>query len=498
MSVRKIIWIICFSSSIVIGCNVAESEPAIPDEDAEEEVIDDSKEEIIEEEPETEVPYDSLSRALYRNNCGGCHGQNMVSFVERNWKYGNSKEEILNSIKSGYPDDGMPGYGQTFSDDELEKLTIYILTTIEGKTKEQLLGDNPDLSGLITSNDLNFRLETLTDAINGIPWAILQLPSKDLLVTERSGNLYRLSTENQLEIITGLPNINAAGQGGLLDLEIHPDFENNDFIYWTYSKQNPQNGSQRATAVARGKLLGNNLTAVEDIFIALPYHSGNRHYGSRLLFDRDGFLYVSVGDRGNRDVFPQGINNQIGKVHRLNADGSIPNDNPFVGDQNAESSIYAYGIRNPQGLSLHPETGDIWEGEHGPQGGDEINILNGGNNYGWPVISFGINYNGTPFTDLTEKDGMEQPIHYWVPSIAPCGMDFVSGDFYAGWKNDLLVSSLKFEYLHRLIMDGDNVVGEEELLKDIGRIRDVYMGKDGYVYIAVEGPGRVIRLVPEY
>jgi glucose/arabinose dehydrogenase len=435
---------------------------------------------------------------IYQNNCGGCHGQKFESFVERDWRYGSSNEGILNSIMNGYPENGMPAYAQTFSEEELKRLTTFILNNTEGKTKDMLSSENPDLSGLIESDDLNFRLETLTEGIDGIPWAIVQLPNRDLLVTERGGKLYRITSENELQTITGLPILKAIGQGGLLDVEIHPDFENNRFVYLSYSKENPENASQQTTAVARGKLTGNSLVDVQDIFIALPYHNTTRHYGSRLLFDTAGYLYVSVGDRGGRDQYPQALNNHIGKVHRLNTDGSIPSDNPFLSDQTAYNSIYAYGIRNPQGLSLHPETGDIWEGEHGPQGGDEINILNAGKNYGWPIISYGINYNGTELTELTEKEGMEQPIHYWDPSIAPCGMDFVSGEFYVGWKNDLIVSSLKFQYLHRLKMDGNTVVGQEELLKDIGRIRDVHMAKDGYLYIAVESPGRVIRLIPDY
>ncbi|MEQ8240072.1 MAG: PQQ-dependent sugar dehydrogenase [Cyclobacteriaceae bacterium] len=478
------LWIICLAI-FTISCSEAESEP-------------DLLEEPVIEDPIFELVGDSLTMAIYRNNCGGCHGQNLSSFVARDWKYGNDTAEVIASIKDGYPENGMPAYGETLSEAEINSLAVYILNSVEGKTKEMLDDENPDLSGLIESDDMNFRLETLSDQIAGVPWAIVQLPNADLLVTERSGKLYRITNNNELQTITGVPSVNSSGQGGLLDVAIDPDFANNSLVYLSYSKRNPQNANQQTTAVARGKLAGNALTDMEDIFIALPYHNTTRHYGSRMLFDREGYLYVSVGDRGSRDQFPQALDNQIGKVHRLNADGSIPSDNPFVNTSNANNSIYSYGIRNPQGLSLHPVTGDIWEGEHGPQGGDEINILQPGNNYGWPVISYGINYDGTPFTELTEKEGMEQPIHYWTPSIAPCGMDFVDGDFYLGWKNDLLVSSLKFQYLHRLKMDGNKVVGQEELLEDIGRIRDVHMGIDGYIYLAVEGPGRVFRLVPEY
>ena len=433
----------------------------------------------------------------YRNHCGGCHGQNFASFVERQWKYGNSLEAVQNSIKVGYKKNGMPAYGATFSEQEVKDLTNYILSEIKGKTKEMLGTDNPTLSGLTKSDDLSFRLETITDKIPGIPWGIEQLPNGEILVTERGGKLFLVKNNKELVEITGVPNVASEGQGGLLDVLIHPDFKNNSFVYLSYVTANPNNASEQTTAVARAKLSGTKLVQVEKIFTALPYLSTDRHYGSRLLFDQKGYLYVSIGDRGHRDDYPQKLDNSLGKIHRIQDDGKIPGDNPFYNNQGAVKSIFTYGTRNPQGLSLHPVTGAIWEGEHGPQGGDEINILKAGNNYGWPVISYGINYDGTSLTNLTEMQGMEQPVHYWTPSIAPCGMSFVSGDFYGKWENDLFVSSLKFEYLHRLKMNGNVVVGQEKLLEGIGRVRDVHMGRDGYMYIAVQGPSRIIRLVPE-
>ncbi len=451
----------------------------------------------IDPEPEDkELTEDSIA-TLYRNHCGGCHGQKFESFVERDWSYGSSSEALFNSIKDGYSDNGMPSYGAALSEEEIQGIADYILAQIEGKTKEMLIEENPDLTGIIETEDMSFRLETMTDEIDGVPWGVAQLPNGDLLVTERTGSLYLLKADKTLETISGAPSVNSGGQGGLLDVAIHPDFAENQYVYLSYSKNNPENNSGSATAVARGMLEGNTLTGVTDIFVALPYRSSGHHYGSRLQFDRSGYLYISVGDRGNRDGYPQSLDNYNGKVHRIHDDGSIPSDNPFVSDADVPSTIYAYGNRNPQGLSMHPVTGDIWEGEHGPQGGDEINIVGSGNNYGWPVITYGINYDGSPITDLTEMDGMEQPIHYWVPSIAPSGMDFVSGELYPGWTNDLFVSSLKFRYLHRLKMQGDEVVGEEELLEDIGRMRDVEMGLDGYLYITTESPGSVIRIVPE-
>ncbi len=473
--------VMLFFSAILVSCNNS-GDPGLTEEEI------DPGNEIIELEDI------ALS---YSNHCGGCHGQDLGSFVEREWSYGNSMEEIIESIMEGYENNGMPAYGSTLSTQEIEVLTNYILTEIDGKTKEMLEEDNPDLSGLISSDDLSFRLETMTDEIPGIPWGIEQLPNGDILVTERGGRLFLVRNDKQLIEITGVPNVASQGQGGLLDVLIHPNFENNSLVYLSYSRVNPNNSSEHTTSVARARLEGNNLVEVENIFTALPYLNSTRHYGSRLLFDRDGYLYVSVGDRGYRDVYPQELDNYIGKVHRIHDDGQIPTDNPFYNTSGAVNSIFTYGIRNPQGMSLHPETGTLWEGEHGPRGGDEINILEAGNNNGWPVISYGINYDGTTFTDLTEMAGMEQPVYYWTPSIAPCGMTFVSGDFYGNWKNDLFVSSLKFEYLHRLKMNGNEVVGHETLLDGIGRVRDVQMGKDGYLYIAVEGPGRLIRLIPE-
>lgn len=473
--------VLLFLLSVLLSCNNS-LEPVSPEEEI------DPGNEIV------DLPDAALT---YRNHCGGCHGQDLGSFVEREWTYGNSLEDVIKSITDGYSGNGMPVYGSTLGTQEIEDLTNYILTEIDGKTKAMLEEDNPDLSGLISSDDLSFRLETITDEIPGIPWGIEQLPNGEILVTERGGGLFLVSNDKQLIEVTGVPDVASQGQGGLLDVLIHPNFENNSFVYLSYSRVNPNNSSERTTAVARAVLEGNNLVQVENIFTALPYLNSGHHYGSRLVFDSNGYLYVSVGDRGYREVYPQELDNYLGKIHRIHDDGQIPADNPFYNTSGAVNSIFTYGTRNPQGMSLHPETGALWEGEHGPQGGDEINILEAGNNNGWPVISYGINYDGTTFTDLTELNGMEQPVYYWTPSIAPCGMTFVSGDFYGNWKNDLFVSSLKFEYLHRLKMNGNEVVGHETLLNGIGRVRDAHMGTDGYLYIVVEGPGRLIRLVPE-
>ncbi|MEO1450577.1 MAG: PQQ-dependent sugar dehydrogenase, partial [Bacteroidota bacterium] len=294
--------------------------------------------------------------------------------------------------------------------------------------------------------------------------------------------------------ISGVPNVVAKGQGGLLDLALHPDFDTTPWVYISYSA--PDGADKATTAVSRYKLKGDALVDGEEIFRASPGVKTRHHYGSRLTFDREGYLFITVGDRGRRDDHPQYLSNHCGKVHRIHDDGRIPADNPFITKAGAQKSIYSYGHRNPQGMALHPETGQIWAHEHGPRGGDELNRIQKGLNYGWPVISYGINYSGTTFTELTAQQGMEQPELYWVPSIAPSGMSFVAGDRYPGWKGDIMAGSLRFKYLNRIDMDGEIVVGEELLLKNIGRVRNVQQGPDGYIYVAIEKPGAILRILP--
>jgi len=432
------------------------------------------------------------AEANYQEYCASCHGDNLKSFIDRKWIYGNSWNEVFRGIKYGYPDDGMSAYDTTFTEEEIADLTDYILTGLENFTSESF-EERPDFSGIIESEEMNFRLEPVVEGM-GIPWGLAFLPGGDMLITERSGKLFLYREGEKLREISGVPEVRDRGQGGLLDVEVHPAFEDNGFIYFSFSKRE---NDRQTTAVMRATLQGNQLKDQQLILEAAPYLSTRHHFGSRLEFDKDGYLFLSVGDRGRRDQNPQSLDNHCGKIHRIHDDGSIPEDNPFVDTPGAVKSIYSYGHRNPQGVAMHPETGLIWANEHGPRGGDEVNIIRKGANYGWPVISYGINYNGTRFTELTEKEGMEQPELYWVPSIGVCGMTFVSGDRYPAWKNDLLCGSLSFKYLARLKMDGEEIVGEEKLLKNIGRLRDVKMGRDGYIYIAVEDPGRIYRVVPE-
>ncbi|RRN76411.1 PQQ-dependent sugar dehydrogenase, partial [Pseudoxanthomonas sp. SGD-10] len=332
------------------------------------------------------------------------------------------------------------------------------------------------------------------------PWSIAFIPNGDILVTDRSGTLTRVAKNGKAETVTGVPKVLARGQGGLMDVITHPNFDKNQTIYLSYSKIKEGEGRTLATtAVMRAKLVGSKLTEQTDIFVAEPYLPTQHHYGGKLTFGKDGYLYLSVGDRGRQNDNPQNLTkNSSGKIHRIKEDGTPVESNPFFKDQNIPSSIYSYGHRNPQGLAFNPATGVLWSHEHGPRGGDELNIIKPKANYGWPVISSGINYNGTTFTNITEKAGMEQPQKYWIPSIAPSGMAFVSSSVYKGWENNLMIGSLRFEYLNRCEIKNDKVVHEEILFKNIGRLRDVRLSPDGYLYIAVENPGRVFKLVPIY
>ncbi|MCB0689411.1 MAG: PQQ-dependent sugar dehydrogenase [Saprospiraceae bacterium] len=346
----------------------------------------------------------------------------------------------------------------------------------------------PDLS----VSDLDVSIETISTDFQ-VPWSFTFLPGGDLLITEKEGQLFRL-TDGVKEEITGMPDVYVRGQGGLLDIEVHPHFEENQYIYFTYGSSS-STSSGGNTTLMRAKLVDNHLEEQKVIFKALPESTKGQHWGGRIAFDPQGYLFLSVGDRGDRDENPQSLNNHCGKIHRIFDDGRIPPDNPFVHRSGAIASIFSYGHRNPQGMAVHPETGEIWTHEHGPQGGDELNVIRKGNNYGWPVITYGINYNGTKITDLTSKPGMEQPATYWVPSIAPCGMTFVTSDRYPEWKGSILLGSLKFMYIHRVVLDVDKVVSQEKVLDRFGRIRSIKQSPDGYLYFSAEGKG-IFRINP--
>ena len=330
------------------------------------------------------------------------------------------------------------------------------------------------------------------------PWSLAFLPDGTLLVTERPGRL-RVINEGQLrpQAVTGLPgNIAAVGQGGLLDVALHPAFASNRLLYFSYAGHG-EGGIGTEVARARLSPAASRLENLEVIFRALPKSRGGRHFGSRLVFGTDDYLYITLGDRG--DMWrAQDLNDHAGSVIRLNDDGSVPASNPFVQQAAARPEIFTYGNRNMQGATLQPDTGLIWIQEHGPRGGDELNIVQAGANYGWPKVTYGINYSGTKLSDLQQAPGITDPIYYWDPSIAPSGLMFYSADQFPGWRGNLFVGALKFQLLVRLELDGQRVVHEERLLSnEFGRIRDVRQGPDGLIYLLNDSSdGQVLRLQP--
>ena len=330
------------------------------------------------------------------------------------------------------------------------------------------------------------------------PWGLAFLPDGRLLVTERPGRMRIVSADGRLgEPLAGLPPVVYGGQGGLLDVALDPAFATNRRVYWSYSEADPLGGRANGTAVARGRLDGDRLAEVEVIFRQQPKIASSAHFGSRLVFARDGRLFITLGERFVRRDDAQLLDNDLGKIVRIEADGRIPADNPFVDRPGARPEIWSYGHRNVQGAALMPASGELWVDEHGPQGGDELNRVLPGRNYGWPVITYGAKYgSGEPIGEGTAKAGMEQPLTYWVPSIATSGLAFLTSDRYPGWKGNAFVGGLKAQLLVRLQLDGNRVVREERLLTEFGeRIRDVRQGPDGWLYLLTDsGDGRIVRL----
>lgn len=352
-----------------------------------------------------------------------------------------------------------------------------------GGSAPPLADDEDDQSEVKQSNLLDFRVVTVVEGLEH-PWGMAFLPGGDILVTERPGRL-RLVRDGSLvaEPMPGVPDVGTGGQGGLLDIALHPDFENNRWVYLTYSKPA---SDERTTAIARGRYDGERLTGLEEIYEADAWGDADRHFGSRIAFDASGDLYVTIGERGEMDE-AQNLANDQGSVLRLHDDGSVPVDNPFTGDGSARGAIWAYGVRNIQGLAFHPETGELWAGEHGPLGGDEINVIEEGRNYGWPEITYGVNYDGSIISDSTHREGMEQPVHHWGESPALSGLTIYTSGELAPWRGHVFAGGLAGRQLVRLDFDGHELRDSETLLADLGhRIRDVRTGPDGFLYLLID------------
>jgi glucose/arabinose dehydrogenase len=360
-----------------------------------------------------------------------------------------------------------------------------------------------------TKSNVAFDVQTVAEGLQN-PWSLAFLPGGKMLVTERPGRLRVVSADGKLSApVTGLPPVDARGQGGLLDVVLDPAFEKNNLIYWSYSEPKEGQPGVNNTAVARGKFVDDaaapRIDEMQVIYHQRPSLNSPLHFGSRLIFGRDGTLFVTQGDRSITEgrMQSQTLSSGLGKIVRINTDGSIPKDNPFVGKEGVLPEIWSFGHRNIQSAALHPTTGELWEVEHGTRGGDELNIARKGKDYGWPTIAYGIEYRGGPITGgLTQQAGMEQPLYYWDPIIGPSGMAFYTGSLFPAWKGNLLVGGHGTNDLVRLVLDGEKVIGEERLLKDLQpkpeRVRDVRVGPDGAVYVVTDNAAaRILKLVPK-
>ncbi len=430
--------------------------------------------------------------------CISCHGQDLrggvaQSLIDGSWQFGARKSDIFRSIKFGHPSFGMPSWGAVFRDEEIMDMADYLMA-VENKSDVE-----KTLPSTIETLDYVLATEVIADSLEN-PWGIVFLDTGHFLVTERPGRL-REFKDGQMnpEPIAGIPAVVVGGQGGLLDVAIDPEYPEKPWVYLTIShgiNSEEDTIPLAMTSVVRGKIIENVWSESEVVFEAPheSYLNTRIHYGGRIAFDKDQFLYLSIGDRSLSDR-AQDLSLPNGKIHRINKDGSIPESNPFYGAEDKLWTIYSFGHRNPQGLTIHPETDDVWAAEHGPLGGDEVNQINAGQNYGWPEISYGINYNGELISEFESKEGMEQPIWYWKPSIAVSGINFYSGDQFPKWKNQLLVSALRFEEVQLLNVKDGKVIFQQTLLKNHGRVRQVVAGPDGAIYVVFDKPGRVVRLI---
>ncbi|SEK57661.1 PQQ-dependent sugar dehydrogenase [Parapedobacter koreensis] len=344
----------------------------------------------------------------------------------------------------------------------------------------------------ITAEDLNFHMDTLHTGLEN-PWGITWLPDGRMLVTERKGEILVFEKgHHNGEKLSGFPEVYERGQGGLLDIQVHPHYSENGWIYATYAKPGKEGGS---TTLVRFRLSDHQISDMEILYQTMPLSTSGVHFGSRIVFDEAGYLYFSTGERGTK-ANAQDLTNDMGKIHRLHDDGRVPSDNPFLDNPAAKPSIWSYGHRNVQGMAYDRENRILYATEHGPRGGDELNIIEKGKNYGWPIITYGIDYSGAIISELTEKEGMEQPIHYWTPSIATCGLLYYTGDRYTNWRGNLFSGALALTHVARIELSNGKYRHEEKLLSGIGRVRQVAQDPDGFIWVLTEGPGMLLKLVP--
>jgi len=434
-----------------------------------------------------------LGAELYGQYCASCHGDNLeggqaAALNDDVWTFGSSDSDLEKAIVSGIEEAGMPGFGDVFGQSDRKALIHYI----RGGSKQVSV---PKIEAVPTvQNSVQ-----ITPWGTGLsePWSLVFTEPGKALVTEKGGTMRRVENGS----LTGgpvrnIPEVVDWGQGGLFDVALDPDYSENGWIYLSFAHPEEKGSRNAMTKIIRGRISDGSWTDEETLFQAQPEHylKSRVHYGGRITFDREGFLYFSIGDRGSKNM-AQDLSRPNGKIHRIYRDGRIPDDNPFVDRPDAYKSIYSYGHRNPQGLVIHPRTNELWETEHGPKGGDELNLVQAGKNYGWPEISYGRNYNGTVLTPHTALPGMEQPVSHWTPSIAVCGLDVYSGTLFPEWEGRILAGALRAETVRLIDVTAGRHQSEHSLIKNEGRVRDVETGLDGAIYVAL--PDRIVRITPK-
>lgn len=450
-----------------------------------------------------QIPASELTSgsAIYKSLCAQCHGAFMdggsaKGLVKTKWLFGKEKGFLLHNTTNGIPPAGMPAFGEALSKEQIEMVVDHVL-----EQQGTMVAQSRTWPKTIETEDYTFTVEVLVDDDLRTPWGIEFVSKKRALITERPGGL-KWMVDGKLDPrpIEGLPLAWEFGDGGMLDLALDPDYKKNGWVYIGYSDplgDHMGRFTPSMTKIVRGRVKDYQWVDQETIFQVPPeeYYTSVFRFGCRFLFDKDGYLFFTFGDRGHVEE-AQDLSKPAGKIFRINKDGSIPQDNPFVGRENVYEGIYSYGNRNAQGISQHPENGGIWATEHGPKGGDELNLIKKGLNYGWPLVTHGIDYDGSVVSSFSEMAGMESPVHQWTPSIAASGTDFVTSPLLPKWKNNLLVGALKFEEVRRMVIEGDKIESEEIILKGYGRVRDVKFGLDGALYLAINRPDLIVRLTP--
>jgi len=442
---------------------------------------------------------------LYQQYCAACHGDKLQGgqasdLISGNWKYGGSDGEIFRSISKGAVDMGMPAFEDNLSAKQIRSLVVFIRERETRAAQKASPPNRPKLQQPFSTQYHRARVEKIADGFD-IPWALAFLPDGRMLVTERSGQLRVVNKDGTLEDepIKGTPTVKHHGQGGMMEVAVHPEYEKNGWIYLGITVPHPEEGlSSRKcqTAIVRGRIKEGKWVDQEWIYRPpIESFSGSGvHFGTRIVF-HDGYIFFVMGERGGK-MEVQDLKNPKGKIYRLHDDGRVPEDNPFVGQPGVEEGIWSYGHRNPQGLAMDPRDHLLYSTEHGPRGGDEFNWIKKGANYGWPVITYGMNYSGTPITDKTHQKGMEQPLIDWTPSIAASGLTSYAGDLFPSWKYDMFAGGLASQELWRVRAQGGNLVEKELIMKGMGRIRDVRTGPDGALYLVLNRPGRIVKIVP--